>query len=601
MDRTIGLLGGGQLGQMLCEAANPLGIKVVILDAPSSPAKQVNAKTSHVDGSFVDAEKIRELARQVDILTVEIEHVDTLVLEELAEKGVEVTAADGTKRMKKVKVQPSWKTIRTIQDKYAQKGHLAKNGVPTAVSKSLDSTEKDLLDFGKEHGFPFMLKAKKDAYDGRGNFPVKSTFDIKDALEALKGRSLYAEKWARFKKELAVMVVKTSDETQDLGKSTIAYPAVETVHEDSICKLVYSPPRDVSEELQKKAQDIARKAVGCLWGKGVFGVELFLMSDDSLLVNEIAPRPHNSGHYTIEACPTMSQYKSQLLSILGLMPSFPNAVIPSMFPATIMLNILGGASKSSHEELMKRAITIPTAALHMYGKESKPARKIGHITLVAASMSQAQDIMDPLIILADSMRAERKGLPAPTTSLPTPLSVTFPVSSTSSASGKPLVAVTMGSDSDLNVLKPGLALLRTFNIPFHLTITSAHRTPARMTEFAAQAASNGFKVIIAAAGGAAHLPGMIAASTPLPVIGVPVKGSTLDGMDSLLSIVQMPRGVPVATVAINNSINAALLAARILGTSDPVIFARLEKYMTDMEVEVVGKAGRLEDVGFEEY
>jgi len=122
-----------------------------------------------------------------------------------------------------------------------------------------------------------------------------------------------------------------------------------------------------------------------------------------------------------------------------------------------------------------------------------------------------------------------------------------------------------------------------------------------MTEFAAQAASHGFKVIIAAAGGAAHLPGMIAASTPLPVIGVPVKGSTLDGMDSLLSIVQMPRGVPVATVAINNSINAALLAARILGTRDPVVFARLEKYMKDMEVEVVGKAGRLEDVGFEEY
>ena len=598
MDRTIGLLGGGQLGQMLCEAANPLGIKVIILDAPSSPAKQVNAKTPHIDGSFVDPEKIRELARQVDILTVEIEHVDTHVLEEIAEKGVEVIEADGAKTIKRVEVQPSWKTIRTIQDKFLQKGHLAQNGVPTAVSKSLESNEKELLEFGKEHGFPYMLKAKKDAYDGRGNYPVNSASDIKDALEALKGRSLYAEKWAQFEKELAVMVVKTSDEIQDQGKSTVAYPAVETVHEDSICKLVYSPPRGVSEELQQRAQDIARRAVGCLWGKGVFGVELFLMSDDSLLVNEIAPRPHNSGHYTIEACPTMSQYKSQLLSILGIMPSFPSSTIPAMFPATIMLNILGGASKSSHEELMKRALTIPTAALHMYGKESKPARKIGHITLVASSMSQAQDIMHPLIGLAGAMRAERKGLSVPTTTFPPALTPTFPVSS---VSAKPLVAVTMGSDSDLNVLKPGLALLKTLNIPFHLTITSAHRTPARMTEFAAQAAVEGFKVIIAAAGGAAHLPGMIAASTPLPVIGVPVKGSTLDGMDSLLSIVQMPRGVPVATVAINNSINAALLATRILGTNDPVIFARLEKYAKDMEVEVVGKAGRLEDAGFENY
>jgi phosphoribosylaminoimidazole carboxylase len=269
-----------------------------------------------------------------------------------------------------------------------------------------------------------------------------------------------------------------------------------------------------------------------------------------------------------------------------------------MFPATVMLNILGGAAKSSHEPLMKRALAIPTAALHMYGKESKPARKIGHITLVASSMSQAQEIMDPLIGLADNMRAERKGLTAPSSSFSSAVVPTFPAPSTSA---KPLVAVTMGSDSDLNVLKPGLALLKTLSIPFHLTITSAHRTPDRMTEFAAQAASNGFKVIIAAAGGAAHLPGMIAASTPLPVIGVPVKGSTLDGMDSLLSIVQMPRGVPVATVAINNSINAALLAARILGTNDPVIFARLKKYARDMEVEVVGKATRLEDVGFEDY
>jgi phosphoribosylaminoimidazole carboxylase len=121
----------------------------------------------------------------------------------------------------------------------------------------------------------------------------------------------------------------------------------------------------------------------------------------------------------------------------------------------------------------------------------------------------------------------------------------------------------MGSDSDLPVLKPGLELLTNLGIPFHVTITSAHRTPLRMTEFASSAAANGFKVIIAAAGGAAHLPGMVAASTPLPVIGVPVKGSTMDGMDSLLSIVQMPRGVPVATVAINNSVSAFLFSSWI--------------------------------------
>lgn len=128
MERTIGLLGGGQLGQMLCEAANPLGLKVVILDASGSPAKQVNAKHSHVDGSFTDASKIRELARQCDILTVEIEHVDTHVLEEIAEKGVEVVGADGKPFLRKVEVQPSWKTLRVIQDKYTQKEHLSEHG-----------------------------------------------------------------------------------------------------------------------------------------------------------------------------------------------------------------------------------------------------------------------------------------------------------------------------------------------------------------------------------------------------------------------------------------------------------------------------------------
>jgi len=318
----------------------------------------------------------------------------------------------------------------------------------------------------------------------------------------------------------------------------------------------------------------------------VFGVELFLMDDDSLLVNEIAPRPHNSGHYTIEACPTMSQYKAQLLSILGRMPSFPSFVIPSKSPATIMLNILGGSTEAAHKELVKQTIALPDAALHLYGKASKPARKIGHITLIAASMAEAEATIAPLIQTVNNIRAGRTG--------------SSPVCSTISPAQK-LVLVTMGSDSDLPVLKPGLALLKELGISYQETITSAHRTPKRMIEAAENAATNGFKVIIAAAGGAAHLPGMIASSTTLPVIGVPVKASTLDGVDSLYSIVQMPRGVPVAAVAINNSINAALLAARILATSDPVLFAKLEKYAQDMEDGVIVKAKRLEEVGFEKY
>jgi phosphoribosylaminoimidazole carboxylase len=277
MDRTIGLLGGGQLGQMLCEAANPLGIKVIILDAENSPAKQVNAKNAHIDGSFVDEAKILELARQVDVLTVEIEHVNTQVLEKIATEGVEVIGENGEKTMKKVEVQPSWKTIRTIQDKFLQKVHFIANEVSTVASKEVESNPAALHAIGLEYGYPFMLKAKKDAYDGRGNFAVKFQHDIPKALEALKGRELYAEKWANFTMELAVMVVKTDDGTSKDGSSTVAYPAVETIHEDSICKLVYLPPRRVSKKVQREAQELARKTVGSLWGKGVFGVEMFLM------------------------------------------------------------------------------------------------------------------------------------------------------------------------------------------------------------------------------------------------------------------------------------------------------------------------------------
>jgi phosphoribosylaminoimidazole carboxylase len=200
-------------------------------------------------------------------------------------------------------------------------------------------------------------------------------------------------------------------------------------------------------------------------------------------------------------------------------------------PAAIMLNILGGAHPDSHQPLLTRALSLPNAALHMYGKSSKPARKIGHITVLGTSMRDAELSIAPLITLVDEIRAERKA----------PIIASRPeVPEKPKYLGAPLVAITMGSDSDLPVLKPGIALLKELGIPYSVDITSAHRTPGRMIAFAKDAAGKGIKVIIAAAGGAAHLPGMIASETPLPVIGVPVKGSTLDGMDSLLSIVQMP-------------------------------------------------------------
>ncbi|GAB6089064.1 5-(carboxyamino)imidazole ribonucleotide mutase [Spirochaeta dissipatitropha] len=155
------------------------------------------------------------------------------------------------------------------------------------------------------------------------------------------------------------------------------------------------------------------------------------------------------------------------------------------------------------------------------------------------------------------------------------------------------VGIIMGSDSDLPVMRPAAEILESFGIPFEMTIVSAHRTPQRMYEYAQGAAERGIQVIIAGAGGAAHLPGMVAALTALPVIGVPVRGSNLEGLDSLLSIVQMPRGVPVATVAINNGLNAGLLAARILGSADSDIQQLIEAYQSSQEREVLLKVDKL--------
>ena len=163
------------------------------------------------------------------------------------------------------------------------------------------------------------------------------------------------------------------------------------------------------------------------------------------------------------------------------------------------------------------------------------------------------------------------------------------------------VAIIMGSDSDLTIMKDAAQILEDFDISYDLTIVSAHRTPKRMVQYATQAGQKGIKVIIAGAGGSAHLPGMIASLTSLPVIGVPIRGNSLDGLDSLLSIVQMPPGVPVATVAINGGKNAAILACQILGIENKTIFEKIQKYKLELKNRVLTKASKLEKTGWKEY
>ncbi|KAF7984368.1 hypothetical protein HWV62_15405 [Athelia sp. TMB] len=562
---------GGQLGRMLAASAALLNVNVIVLDVGHhGPAKQIISATkpelSHVDGAFSDPEKIRELAGKVDVLTVEIEHVDANVLEEF-----------------KIPVHPSPFTIKTIQDKLIQKQHLLTHGSPVSTFLQVDSTVASLHEAASKLGLPLMLKSRTLAYDGRGNFVLRELAQADDAIKALGGRPLYAEKWVPFFKEIAVIVVRT------ISGEVKSYPVVETVHKDSICHLVFAPLRSRDPTLVARARNVAETAVKSLEGAGVFGVEMFLMENGDLFLNEIAPRPHNSGHYTIEACET-SQYENHLRAILDL----PLGSTVLKVSSSAMLNIIGNSTDFGELTALKNAaLSVAGASVHLYGKaENRKGRKMGHITVVADSDAELRNRLRPLLeALPTGNAAEEVAKYA----------ALQPAPGSGHSNVHPLVGVIMGSDSDLPVMLPAARMLDKFNIPYELTIVSAHRTPDRLVEYARSATSRGLRTIIAGAGGAAHLPGMVAAMTALPVIGVPVKGSSLDGVDSLHSIVQMPRGIPVATVAINNGTNAGLLAVRILGAGMPHLFEAMDSYLKGLETEVLGKVDKLRDVGWEKY
>jgi phosphoribosylaminoimidazole carboxylase len=283
--RTVGVLGGGQLGRMMCEAALRLGVKVAILDpgmilsipllvhfrcfligGSLSPAGQV--ATLSVEGSFQDAGKIKELSAISDIVTTEIEHVNTDILLDLEKNGATV--------------RPNAETIRSIQDKYIQKQLLSAAGVSVPDFIEISSIEA-AEDAGLRFGYPLMLKNRKFAYDGKGNAVAKNESEVADAYNKLGTHDIYAEKWVPFVKEIAVMVVRT------VSGKVLTYPVVETIQENSICHLVIAPAQ-ISQAAETAAKEVAVKAIESFDGIGIYGVELFLLSDDTVLLNEIAPR-----------------------------------------------------------------------------------------------------------------------------------------------------------------------------------------------------------------------------------------------------------------------------------------------------------------------
>jgi phosphoribosylaminoimidazole carboxylase PurK protein len=361
--KTIGIVGGGQLGKMLTEAAHRLGFFVVVLDPTlGSPAATVADK--HLVGNFKDKNAILELAEMCDYMTFEIESANVEALEELARKG-------------KI-VHPAPAVLNIIKDKFKQKGFLAKALVPVA-DFALIETYKDAIDQGKIFGYPFLLKSRFDAYDGRGNAVVKSEEEIENAFTKLGAGALYAEKFIPFVKELAVVSAR------DTYGTIISYPVVETVHVNNICHIVRSPAQ-VDESIQAKAKKLAEQVLDVLGGVGVFAVEMFLTSDGDILVNEIAPRVHNSGHHTIEAF-TMSQFEAHIRAITGM----PLVVPEANSRHAVMINILG---ERDGQALLSGDYIHPTpdANVHIYGKmETRKERKMGHITALGDTQVEAEE------------------------------------------------------------------------------------------------------------------------------------------------------------------------------------------------------------------
>ena len=566
----VACVGGGQLGRMMALEAPRMGIEMTFLDpgGTKSAAAQVVPHANIVEGSLKDDAKLRQLAQGCDVLTVEIEHVGVETLQALEQEGVNV--------------QPSGRVLGIIRDKFLQKQHFASHGIPLPPFEATSSVQQ-IQHAAESLGLPLMLKSRKGGYDGRGNAVLESATEsaIQEALAKLGATEnaqeldLYAEGWIAFDCEVAVMVVRSCN-----GYDTATYPAVNAIQQDSICRVVLAPVRNVPASIREECERVAKQAIDSL-GKGasgMFGVELFVTKQGKVLLNEVAPRPHNTGHYTQDAC-AVSQFENHLRGICGM----PLGSTKLIVEAAAMVNVLGAKSNTMEDTLKSSncAMALPRAIVHWYGKAGcRAGRKMGHINITGDSCEEVDAAMEELLKL--------EGIPV--SLLP---------------GGKlhvsPLVGVIMGSQSDLPTMNAAVDILKKFGVPYEVDIVSAHRTPDKLMSYSRSAAGRGLRVLIAGAGGAAHLPGMVAAMTPLPVIGVPVKTSTLSGVDSLYSIVQMPRGVPVATVAIGNSMNAGLLAVRMLSTSRPELRKQMMEYQTEMKEAVDGMSSKLLDLGSDDF
>lgn len=362
---SLGVVGGGQLGRMMAEHASPLGVDLIILD-PSNNAPAASVAKDHIIAPFDSEPGMLELAEASDVLTYEIELADPDILERVSTKT-------GTP------VEPSPDTLRMIQDKLVQNRTLDEASIQIPrfrPADDIDDVEKACAKFG----YPVMLKARSGGYDGRGNVPIHSPDEIEEAYEAIAGPAV-VEEFIEFVRELSVIGVKGKNDRR-------CYVPAENIHEDEILRESIVPAR-ISDDIRDIAIETAHEVLDQLVGRGVYGIELFEGRDGTILVNEIAPRPHNSGHWTIEGAVT-SQFEQHVRAVLGS-PLGSTALRTPIVTA----NILGdtSADPAGSPRGIEPVLRSSEAHLHWYGKRAVwPLRKMGHISVYHAD-SQDRDAL----------------------------------------------------------------------------------------------------------------------------------------------------------------------------------------------------------------
>lgn len=358
----LGVLGGGQLGRMMIQEAVNYDVQIHCLD-PDPHAPCLDLATSFTLGSLKDFDTVYNFGKNKDVLTVEIEHVNIEALEKLEAEGV--------------KVFPQPKILKMVQDKGLQKTFYQENNIPTPPFHLIEN-KSELQSFLAQ--FPFMQKMRKGGYDGKGVTALKTASDLEKAFDVPS----VLEAFVDFDKELSVIVSRN-----EKGETAV-FPTVECEFssEANLVEFLFSPA-NISAELEAEAKKLAVNIIEKLGMVGILAVELFLTKSGELLVNEIAPRPHNSGHHTIE-CNVTSQFEQHLRSILNLPLGSTRTTQPG-----VMINLLGekGFEGKAIYRNLEEAMAIPGVKAHIYGKaDTKSFRKMGHVTIVAEKLEEAKNI-----------------------------------------------------------------------------------------------------------------------------------------------------------------------------------------------------------------